>query len=118
MRLARPVVASVLLVLGLTGCATATDSVAERIADQVPVEVENRNTHDATIYAYPNAQRIRLGVVGGLETRVLHAPAPITGQLRFEIRLLAVGAFFSHTVSVAAGDTVVVTVPPDLHRRR
>ncbi len=107
-----------LLILGLPACALGAAPGTDRPDDRVPVQVENRNTHDATIYAYPNAQRVRIGTVGGLDTRMLHAPAPIAGQLRFEIRLLAVGAFLSHTVSVAPGDTVVVTVPADLHRRR
>ena len=109
---------ALLLALTAAGCGPFALPDEARPDDRIPVQVENRNTYDATIYVYPNAQRVRLGQVRGLETRVLHSPATVTGQLRFEVRLLAVGAFDTHSVAVAPGDTVVITVPADLHRRR
>ncbi len=83
---------------------------------RVPVEVENQNFYDATIYAIANGARVRIGQVGGNRSAILAAPFPATGQLGFEIRLLAIGAFTSHSVQVAPGDTVHLIVPADLHR--
>lgn len=104
-----------LLLVTLTACATRGPGGAG--GDDVPVQVENRNTYDATIYAYIGQQRQRIGRVGGLQTEMMSSPYPPTGELRFEVRLLAVGAFDSYSVQVARGDTVRVVVPSDLHRR-
>jgi hypothetical protein len=87
-------------------------------AERVELVVRNQNFYQATIFAYNNGARIRLGEVSGNSTATLSAPVPPTGQLRVEVRLLAVGAFTSYPISVTRGDAVEVTVPPDLHRYR
>jgi hypothetical protein len=86
-------------------------------AERVPLVVENQNFYQATIYAILNGGRVRVGNVQGGSTETLQAPSPPTGQMRVEVRLLAVGAFTSYPVTVQPGDTVRVTVPPDLHLR-
>lgn len=85
--------------------------------ERVPVVVVNQNFYQATIFAISNGSRVRLGEVPGNSSGTFSAPRPVTGEMRVEIRLLAVGAFTSWPISVARGDTVQVTVPPDLHRR-
>jgi len=84
---------------------------------RVPMVVENQNFYQATIFAILNGGRVRVGNVHGGSTATMQAPSPPTGQMRVEVRLLAVGAFTSYPVTVQPGDTIRVTVPPDLHLR-
>jgi len=86
-------------------------------AQRVPIVVENQNFYQATVFAILNGGRVRVGNVAGGRTATMQAPSPPTGQMRVEVRLLAVGAFTSYPVTVQPGDTVRVTVPPDLHLR-
>ncbi len=110
--------AVLILVLIAVSCAPlGRRGAAPGAPDRIPVEVENQNFYEATIYAITNAARVRIGRVGGNASGVLSAPFPATGQLGFEIRLLAVGAYSTHSVAVVPGDTVHLVVPPDLHRR-
>jgi len=109
--------AMLLLLLLVAGCAARGDRAA-RGMDRVPMVVENQNFHRATIYAILNASRIRVGNVEGNSTATLSSPSPPTGQMRVEVRLLAVGAYTSYPVSVVPGDTIRVTVPPNLHLYR
>jgi hypothetical protein len=106
-----------LLALLLGGCGPFRTDDGLRGMDRTWVVVENQNFYQATIFARVNSSRVRLGEVPGNSRGTLSAPRPATGEIRVEVRLLAVGAFTSYPVSVAPGDTVHVTVPPDLHLR-
>jgi hypothetical protein len=110
--------AALSLVLVLTSCAPLGRSGAAVPVEQVPVVVENQNFYQATVFAIVNSSRVRLGEVQGNSRATFTARAPATGQMRIEVRLLAVGAFTSWPVSIAPGDTVQIRVPPDLHRYR
>jgi hypothetical protein len=108
----------VLLVMAAGACATRGQGADLERMDRVPMVVENQNFYQATIYARLNSARVRLGEVPGNSTATFSAPSPPAGQISVEIRLLAVGAFTSHPITIAPGDTVRVTVPPNLHRYR
>jgi hypothetical protein len=108
-----------LLLLVVAACAPFGRRGGEaRGSERIPMVVHNQNFYQATIFAYTNGTRVRLGEVQGNSTATLYAPSPPGGQLRVEIRLLAVGAFTSYPVMVSPGDRVEVTVPSDLHRHR
>lgn len=104
-----------MLLAVLTACAARGTGDAGA-PDRVPVEVENQNFYEATIYAYRNGARVRLGEVPGNQTATLSAPFPPRGEISFDIRLLAVGAYTSQSVAVSPGDTVRIVVPANLHR--
>jgi hypothetical protein len=81
-------------------------------ADQEPttVRVENQNFLDATIYVLRGSQRIRLGNVTGLTTRVLRIPDSIifgATPLRFIAEPIASPRTpISHEIVVHPGDEI------------
>jgi hypothetical protein len=112
----RVMLPALLLVLSACGTRAAGGDALQQM-NRVPLVVQNQNFYPATVFAIVNSSRLRLGEVSGNSTSTFEAPSPPTGQIRIEVRLLAVGAFTSYPITFASGDTVHVTVPPDLHRR-
>jgi outer membrane biogenesis lipoprotein LolB len=104
-------------------CAACATSQSQPL-DQFPIErtrdltlhVENQNFYDATLYAVSDAQRLRLGIVGG------HQDGDFTFRwrqldLRIEIDLLSVGKYVTDELPVDEGDELELQIQPDLHRR-
>jgi hypothetical protein len=80
------------------------------------VQVENRGFADMTLYAVRSSQRVRLGIVPGHSTKVFDVPRTLMGGLT-QLRFIAdpIGATrrsVSEEITVAPGDTVVMTIPP------
>lgn len=87
--------------------------------DNALVEVRNQSTSDMRIYVVTAAgQRTRLGFVNGNSTATLRIPPIIVGngrEVRFEADPLAgraTASSFSHYVR--AGETVTITIPPQV----
>jgi hypothetical protein len=89
------------------------------IADQnraTAVQVDNQGFLDMTVYAARSAQRLRLGIAPGNAITVLSVPPGIVGGLT-PLRFIAdpIGGqrpSVSEEITVAPGDTVVMTIPP------
>lgn len=84
--------------------------------DRTAVQVENRGFADMTVYAVRSSQRIRLGIVPGHSVKVFDVPRALMGGLT-PLRFIAdpIGttrASVSEEITVAPGDTVVMTIPP------
>lgn len=106
----------VALASGIVGCA-ALRGTPDLAADEVAVEVDNRNFYDATIYARVGSERYRVGTVTGHTMKVLTLERPVL-ELRFEIHLIgAAGTHTTDPMSVNPGDILQLIIPPDLHRR-
>ncbi len=80
------------------------------------VQVDNQGFLDMTVYAARSAQRLRLGLAPGHTMTVLSVPPGIVGGLT-PLRFIAdpIGGSrpsVSEEITVAPGDTVVMTIPP------
>lgn len=96
----------------LTRIAPAQEEVAPR--RDFTIEVANDNFHDATLYAVRGGIRLRLGFVSGFKRDTFKFRWP-DGDLRIEIKLLAVGSYYTQVMSVDQGDDLHVTILPNLH---
>lgn len=84
---------------------------------EVAVNVENQNFLDMNVYLVRSGQRIRLGTVPGLTSRVLMLRPEYVGygaELRFEVHPIGGRADpISETISVRPGDVIHLTIPPN-----
>ncbi len=80
------------------------------------VEVNNQNFYSATIYAYRDGYRRRLGDVGANRTRAFTFAWPFP-EVRFQIDFLAGGCIFSEVIPLVRGDRLSVWIQPADHRR-
>jgi hypothetical protein len=98
--------------------ASARPAVAQQAEDPVRrdfvIEVDNDNFHDATVYAVRSGFRLRIGWVSGNRTEKFKFRWP-DGDLRIEIKLLAVGSYYSQIMSVDQGDELHLLILPSLH---
>lgn len=83
---------------------------------EVAVSVENRNFLDMDVFILRGTQRIRLGLVPGLSSRVLMVRPELIGytqDVRFEVHPIGGrGDPVTETISVHPGDVVHLTIPP------
>jgi hypothetical protein len=83
---------------------------------EVAVSVNNQNFLDADIFIVRGTQRIRLGMVPGLSSRVLMVRPELIGytqDVRFEVHQIGGrGDPITETISVRPGDVVHLTIPP------
>jgi hypothetical protein len=86
-------------------------------AERVPLVVENQNFYQATIYAILNGGRVRVGNVQGGSTETLQAPSRRPARCGWRSGSSRWARSPRTPVTVQPGDTVRVTVPPDLHLR-
>ncbi len=83
---------------------------------EVAVTVENQNFLDMDVFLVRSGQRIRLGMVPGLTTRILMVRPELVGygsELQFEVH--PIGARrnpISETMTVHPGDVIHLTIPP------
>jgi len=89
----------------------AQDTIAEH---GVSLDVKNDNFHLVTIYAVRPGFRQRIGDVNGLGKGTFQFSWP-DGDMRFEVRLLAVGSYYTEIMNVQQGDALQLTVLPYLH---
>jgi hypothetical protein len=80
------------------------------------LEVRNDNFYPATIYAYRDGYRRRIGEVAANETKTFLFHWSGT-DLRFQIRFLAVGCIFSERLPVTRGDDLQLIVEASDHHR-
>jgi len=89
---------------------------AARIADRAYVEVDNQNFNDANVYVIQGLRRTRLGTVTGLSKQRFTLPRDMIGgamPVQFVVRPLASWrSSWSDEISVYAGDTVGLVIPP------
>jgi hypothetical protein len=106
-----------LVVIGLVACAgLSRGSAAGNQNEPTVVQVDNQGFLDMTVYAARSAQRIRLGVANGNSKTNFTVPVMLVSGLT-PLRFVAdpIGgnrASVSEEITVAPGDTVVLTIPP------
>ncbi len=80
------------------------------------VEIENQNFYQATVYAYRQGYRKRLGIVESTRTRIYSFTWPYI-DIRFQVDFLAVGCMIGQSISVVEGDQFVLIIEPSDDRR-
>ena len=99
-------------VLGCGGSSQPATGVRPVASDRmVLVEVENQTFYDATVYAYSQGIRTRLGVVGSEGSRSFEFIWTV-GELRLLVDFFANGCILTDGLFVAAGDDVLVVLQP------
>jgi hypothetical protein len=103
----------VLLLLG--SCTSAPRKAKEFDTVGTRVKVENRNVMSMNIYVLKRSQRVRLGLVAGLTTRVLAIPNDLIVGAHSSLRLLAdpVGSGrtpISEEFTVSPGDLIEMVI--------
>ncbi len=105
--------------LALAGACSMNNN-PDEMAEPVPptrLRVENQAFLDMTIYVYRSTQRIRLGTATGNSVTRLTIPANLifgATPLRFQADPIGgTRAPISSEITVAPGDEVVLTIPPN-----
>lgn len=103
------------LLLALAACAGGRRGPATP-QERTSVRVENRGFLDVNVYVLRSTQRIRLGTVNGLSTRVLTIPSNLVAAAT-SLRFLAdpiggSGTPISQEITVQPGDQVTLTIGP------
>ena len=84
---------------------------------EVAVTVDNQNFLDMNVFLVRGGQRIRLGTVPGLTSRILMVRPDLVGygaELRFELHPIGGRSNpVSETISVRPGDVIQLTIPPN-----
>ena len=84
---------------------------------EVAVNVDNQNFLDMNVFLIRGGQRIRLGTVPGLSSRILMVRPELVGygtELRFELHPIGGRSNpISETITVRPGDVVQLTIPPN-----
>ena len=107
-----------LFIVALVACRTMAPGSGSTDQNQrTAVQVDNRGFADMTVYAARSAQRVRLGMAPGNSTTLLNVPHGLVSGLT-PLRFIAdpIGGTrpsVSEEITVAPGDTVVMTIPPN-----
>ena len=110
-------VALVLVFLGVTACnAFSRGSATSSQHAPTIVQVDNEGFLDMDVFAVRSGQRVRLGMAtGNSKTNLTIAPALVGGLTTLRFIADPIGgsrASVSQDITVAPGDTVVLTIPP------
>ena len=106
-----------ILLLGVSACtAFSRGSTASDQNQPTVVQVENQGFLDMTVDAARSGQRVRLGIANGVSKTNLTIPSTLVSGVT-PLRFIAdpIGgnrASASQEITVAPGDTVVMTIPP------
>ena len=106
-----------LLLLGATACKTFSHG-SEASAQNQPtvLQVDNQGFLDMNVYASRSGQRVRLGTANGnSKTNFTIPPTLVSGLTSLRFIADPIGgarASVSQEITVAPGDTVVLTIPP------
>jgi hypothetical protein len=102
------------LVAGCSHRAQPGDGPAPRT--ETALKVENRNFLDMNVFVVRAGQRIRLGTVTGLSSRLFMLRPDIVGnatELQFELHAIGGrGNPRTETITVHPGDVIELTIPP------
>jgi hypothetical protein len=83
---------------------------------EVALNVDNQNFLDMNVYLVRGGQRIRLGTVPGLSSRVIMVRPEYIGygtEVRFELHPIGGrGDPISESITVRPGDVIHLTIPP------
>jgi hypothetical protein len=106
-----------LLLLATTACSGLSRGSPSPQNEPTTLQVDNQGFLDMTIYAIHNSQRVRLGSATGNSKTNLTIPSNLVFGLT-PLRFIAdpIGgnrASVSQEITVAPGDTVVMTIPPN-----
>jgi hypothetical protein len=110
-------IASSVLIAGLIACSGLKQGTnSTTAAGPTVVEVDNQGFLDMTVYAVRSEQRYRLGIATGNSKTNLTIPSVLISGIT-PVRFVAdpIGgrrASVSQEITVAPGDTVVLTIPP------
>ena len=112
-----PTIAFALLLLGATACKTFSHGSGTPDQNQpTVVQVDNQGFLDMNVYAVRSGQRVRLGIApGNTKTNFTVPPTLVTGLTPLRFIADPIGgtrASVSMEITVAPGDTVVLTIPP------
>jgi len=84
---------------------------------EVAVSVDNQNFLDMNVFLIRGGQRIRLGMVPGLSSRILMVRPELVGygtELRFELHPIGGRSNpISETITVRPGDVIELRIPPN-----
>lgn len=84
---------------------------------EVAVSVENQNFLDMDVFIVRSSQRVRLGMVPGLSSRILMVRPELIGlgtEVSFELHPIGGRSNpISETISVRPGDVIHLTIPPN-----
>ena len=110
-------IAFALLLLGASACKTFSRGSGDAEQSQPTVlQVDNQGFLDMNVYAARSSQRVRLGTATGNGKTSFTIPSSLVSGLT-PLRFVAdpIGgrrASVSEEITVAPGDTVVLTIPP------
>ncbi len=116
MRRILPVLLLLVVALSVAGCGgRRSRGPAPPAVARTTVRVENQNFLDMNVFVLNGSQRVRLGTVSGVSTRVFTIPANLIFGIS-SLRFMAdpVGSSntpISQEISVRAGDEVLLTIP-------
>lgn len=106
-----------ILVLVLTACGGGPGPGETGAEAPTTLEVDNRSNFDMTVYALSESgARTRLGMVTAHTTMELEIPSRLIfgiSEMRFQADPVGATAEpVTQSISIQAGDTVVMTIPP------
>jgi len=109
---------SALVLAALTAAACHRGAVAPiNPQAEVAVSVENQNFLDMNVFLIRGGQRLRLGMVPGLTSRILMVRPELIGygaELQFELHPIGGRENpVSETITVHPGDVIHLTIPPN-----
>ena len=106
---------TLLLALALAACHGRAAAPLNPQAE-VAVNVDNQNFADMNVFLIRGGQRIRLGTVPGLSTRILMVRPELIGygtEVQFEVHPIGGrGNPITETISVRPGDVITLRIPP------
>src|SRR5436853_4940105 len=112
---APPAASLVILAVASTACHRPAAAPLNPRAE-VAVTVENQNFLDMDVFLIRGGQRLRLGMVPGLSSRMLMVRPEVIGygtEVQFELHPIGGrGNPMSETISVRPGDVIHLTIPP------
>ncbi len=112
----RALLSTLLLALALAACHGRAPAPLNPRAE-VAVNVDNQNFADMNVFIVRGGQRIRLGMVPGLTTRILMVRPELIGygtEVQFELHPIGGrGNPVTETISVRPGDVIQLTIPPN-----
>jgi hypothetical protein len=108
---------SLLCLVGVAGACHRPPGPPLNPQAEVAVTVENQNFLDMDVFIIRGGQRIRLGTVSGVSSRILMVRPDLIGygtEVQFEVHPIGGRANpITETISVRPGDVIHLTIPPN-----
>lgn len=110
------IIAFAALLTGLVACSVRRDPNTADLREPTVVQVDNQGFLDMTVYAARSSQRVRLGIANGNAKTNFNIPSILmSGLTALHFVADPIGGrrtSVSQEITVAPGDTVVLTIPP------